>query len=594
MKNTTNIAHALFGALPSRLSLWAQPFRPAAAVLLLMILTPGATFAGSATWQTSPASGNWNSAPNWMPNAVPNGPSDTATFAFSNKTDVSISHNTEVNGIVFNAGASAFGVTVPGGANASFLELTISGAGITNDSGIAQNFVTAPAVIAAGNRGAGIGFVNGATAGNLTAFTNNGGTAARPNGGFIDFFDSSTAGNGTFTNHGATVGGGLASQGLIFFFGASTAGNGTFINNGGAGNGNPGQTLFLESSTAGNGTFTNNASAGGSGGEIDFGDTATADNGTFTNHGATVSGAGGGETTFSDSSTAGNATLIANRGSGGGVGGSILFLGKSHGGLARVEVFGNGNLDLSTLTLSNSPSVTIGSIEGDGLVFLGDRNLTVGSNNLSTNFSGVIQDGGPVNTQSGGSLTKIGRGKLVLRHKNTYTGGTTIKRGKLIVNNKVGSGTGSGPVQVNAGKLGGRGIISGPVNVGTGSGSGAVLAPGLETTVSPGPLTIQSALTFHSDSSYAVQLNSTTGTADKVSASGVTIEGAAQTTFTDLGSSLLSNGTVLTVIDNTAATPIAGTFGNLADGTTFSRNGNTYRVSYEGGDGNDLTLTVVP
>jgi hypothetical protein len=30
----------------------------------------------------------------------------------------------------------------------------------------------------------------------------------------------------------------------------------------------------------------------------------------------------------------------------------------------------------------------------------------------------------------------------------------------------------------------------------------------------------------------------------------------------------------------------------LADGSTFTNNGNTYKVSYEGGTGNDLTLTV--
>jgi hypothetical protein len=29
------------------------------------------------------------------------------------------------------------------------------------------------------------------------------------------------------------------------------------------------------------------------------------------------------------------------------------------------------------------------------------------------------------------------------------------------------------------------------------------------------------------------------------------------------------------------------------DGSLFTANGNTYQVNYEGGDGNDLTLTVV-
>jgi hypothetical protein len=50
----------------------------------------------------------------------------------------------------------------------------------------------------------------------------------------------------------------------------------------------------------------------------------------------------------------------------------------------------------------------------------------------------------------------------------------------------------------------------------------------------------------------------------------------------------------VTVIKNTAATPIAGTFSNLPDGAIVNVNGNNLQADYQGGDGNDLTLTVVP
>ena len=56
----------------------------------------------------------------------------------------------------------------------------------------------------------------------------------------------------------------------------------------------------------------------------------------------------------------------------------------------------------------------------------------------------------------------------------------------------------------------------------------------------------------------------------------------------------LTQGLVLTLIKNTAATPIAGTFANLPDGGIVTINGNNFQASYSGGDGNDLTLTVVP
>ena len=279
-------------------------------------------------------------------------------------------------------------------------------------------------------------------------------------------------------------------------------------------------------------------------------------------------------------------TLIANGGTG--TGGAIQFLDSSLGGTARVEVFDNGNLDIS----SRTGSVTIGSLEGTGIVFLGANNLTVGSNNLSKTFSGVMQDGGQ-NGGIGGSLTKIGKGKLTLSNASTYTGGTTLTKGALIVKNKTGSATGTGPVQVNLGTLQGIGKISGAVTVGTGTTSGAILLAGNNAT-SPGILTINNTLTFNSLSTYQCVLNRTKGKASTLTALGVTINSNVPFTFTDTGTGTLTAGTIFKVINNTSANPIFGTFSNLPDGSTFASNGNNFQVSYEGGTGNDLTLTVVP
>ena len=78
---------------------------------LVLLLSIPSSHAGSATWLASPATGDWNTAGNWTAGGPPNGPADTATFATSNKTGVSLSASTQVNGIVFNAGASAFTIT---------------------------------------------------------------------------------------------------------------------------------------------------------------------------------------------------------------------------------------------------------------------------------------------------------------------------------------------------------------------------------------------------------------------------------------------------------------------------------------------------
>ena len=59
-----------------------------------LLLSGGATFAGSATWLTFPGSGDWNALGNWSPATVPNSAADTATFNSSNTTALSLSSNT--------------------------------------------------------------------------------------------------------------------------------------------------------------------------------------------------------------------------------------------------------------------------------------------------------------------------------------------------------------------------------------------------------------------------------------------------------------------------------------------------------------------
>src|SRR5207253_10040980 len=140
-------------------------------------------------------------------------------------------------------------------------------------------------------------------------------------------------------------------------------------------------------------------------------------------------------------------------------------------------------------------------------------NLTVGTNNFTTEFSGNIRD----NVQAPfASFTKTGSGNLALSGANAYDGGTFVQgRGILFVNNVTGSGTGTGTVQVNSGVLGGNGIISGPVVVGNGIPSAARLMPG-KNERSPAVLTIANALSFNADGSYRWLLNSVRGIVSSV------------------------------------------------------------------------------
>src|SRR5450432_611610 len=228
--------------------IFASVFLPA----ISFCLTIHNLSAGNATWKVTPASGDWNTAANWTPATVPNGPADIATFAVSNTTDVSTSANTEVNSIAFNPGASEFAVSV-----GLATELTISGVGIVNNSGVAQELITP--VDAAGNQGD-IQFFNSATAGTGNVFTIAGSFTGYL-GGYINFWDTTTAGDNTFTLGGG-VSGVSAAGGRVGILGNSTAGDSTFIvEGGGSGAGTQAVIDFYDNGSAGNATITLNGSS---------------------------------------------------------------------------------------------------------------------------------------------------------------------------------------------------------------------------------------------------------------------------------------------------------------------------------------------
>jgi hypothetical protein len=215
--------------------------------MLLIFFASSLAFAGSGTWLSSPVSGDWNTPANWSSTTVPNGPADTATFGSSSISAVSISADTEVNGIVFtpHAQPTPFDITVT---NSAFFNpprtLTLSGAGITNNSGVIQNFFVARMPF---GEGATIVFENQATAGEMTAFTGFGNSSAPP---FLVFNASSTAGGATINNNSS----------ITEFNAMSNAANATINNS--AGGSLSGSLLgggldFNDNSSAGSATINN-------------------------------------------------------------------------------------------------------------------------------------------------------------------------------------------------------------------------------------------------------------------------------------------------------------------------------------------------
>ncbi len=143
---------------------------------------------------------------------------------------------------------------------------------------------------------------------------------------------------------------------------------------------------------------------------------------------------------------------------------------------------------------------------------------------------------------------------------------------------------------MNGGTFGGTGNVSGAVTIGNGTSGKATLAPGMK---GPGTLTIAKSLTFKSNGNYNFELGlNPHPKADQVAANGVTITSGAKFNLKSKGTATLTSGTSFTVISNTSASAISGTFSNLADGSTVIAGNNNLRVSYSGGDRNDLTLTM--
>lgn len=293
-------------------------------------------------------------------------------------------------------------------------------------------------------------------------------------GGRLEFRERADATDASIFNGGSRVGG--AESGRLQFFDQATAASAVIVNavasESAVAGTEGGATEFFGFSRADAAQIRNEGAPGANsvGGRTLFREDSDAQSATIANEGGRTANAPGGLTEFSGRATAGAATLEAQGGSGAALGGRIVFRESSRGGTARAVLLRDsqpGLLDLSPLA---GAGTTLGSIEGAGLLSLGAKTLTVGGNDLSTEFSGVVQDGG-LGGGNGGALTKTGAGILTLSGGNTYTGATLVSGGRLLVNGALARGG----VDVEAGAtLGGRGTIAGPVTV----ADGGALAPG--------------------------------------------------------------------------------------------------------------------
>lgn len=159
------------------------------------------------------------------------------------------------------------------------------------------------------------------------------------------------------------------------------------------------------------------------------------------------------------------------------------------------------------------------------------------------------------------------------------SGGSVLLDGEIDV---------SGTVTIaSGGLLGGTAIVNGSIDV-----DGGTLAPGF----SPGTMS-SGDVHFMDNSSFDVEFGgASAGDYDQLDVTGtvnigtnVALNLASFASYTPLG------GEVFTILANDLADSVAGTFAGLAEGAVLSNflgSGLAATLSYQGGDGNDVTLSV--
>lgn len=200
-------------------------------------------------------------------------------------------------------------------------------------------------------------------------------------------------------------------------------------------------------------------------------------------------------------------------------------------------------------------TISIGALSGASGSHLrggitGDRTVTyrIGGKNVDAIFAGAIREQGATTTTA---LTKTGNAVWTLSGPCSHAGATVVESGTLRLTGTA-SITQTAELTVESGAtldLQGASVTAG----------GITFSEGATLIYSGGTLTGEATL----DGALNVNLSGVPG------------------------------GQSRTLIQNPGTAPVSGTFTGKPEGTHITGNGQTFRLSYAGGDGNDVTLTAL-
>ena len=209
------------------------------------------------------------------------------------------------------------------------------------------------------------------------------------------------------------------------------------------------------------------------------------------------------------------------------------------------------------LVFSNDTAFVLGGLSGAGNVSLTNNSgdpvtLTVGNNNASTVYSGMLSDGG-----TGANLTKTGSGTLTLSGTNNFTGLTTVSQGTLVISPNF---AGQGDLTISEGTT--LGVFTnttttsaqiGELQFGSSGSGSTTLAFSSLPAPTKAPITAATINTIDGAGSVNVVINSAlnVGTYNLVNYTSFTGDG-----FGDFAAPTLPSGTSGYLTNNTAASVI--------------------------------------
>ncbi|MDO9126173.1 MAG: autotransporter outer membrane beta-barrel domain-containing protein, partial [Parvibaculum sp.] len=228
---------------------------------------------------------------------------------------------------------------------------------------------------------------------------------------------------------------------------------------------------------------------------------------------------------------------------------------------------------VAALGSNASGTINIGAVAGDSAVAAGAFNVDElhfgsGTGELVFNHtnSGYVFG---TDIYGAGALRVLDGSTTLSGNNSGFSGTTTVEAGTLIVNGSLG-----GTLDVANARLGGSGTVGTTV-----LGAGAVIAPGS----SVGTLTVAGDLTFDADSTYEVEVGTSSNTVDLIYVTGTAYLNGASVAHVGLAGSY---PWYLTRTILTADGGLDGTFGGIASDFAFL----TPDLSY---DANNVRMTLL-